>query len=138
MADKARKLQVKFNFSKANRKWQDQFAEAAEVVARVMSDAERPLRRKRDDEDAQDYDDYVQAFYDTRRDSAKVIREQGVIQANLVADVLVDVPREWLLPDAPEVIDWSKSDSLDYIQVNHYLDILEQVRNGEARKQAKN
>ncbi len=134
----SKKLQVTFDFSKSGRKWQDKFAEAAEIVAQIMSDAERPLRRKRDGEDAQDYDDYVQAFYDTRRDSAKMIREQATIQANLMADVLVDVPREWLLADAPEVIDWSKPDSLDYIQLNHYLDILEQVRNGEARKQAKN
>jgi len=103
-----------------------------------MSDVERPLRRKRIDEDDQAYDDYVQAFYDTRRDSAKMIREQGDIQSNLISVVLVDVPREWLLADAPEKIDWSKPESLDYIQVNHYLDILEQVRNGEARKLAKN
>lgn len=133
-----KKPQASFDFSKASRKWQDQFAETAEVVAQIMSDAERPLRRKRDDEDAQDYDDYVQAFYDKRRDSAKLIREQATIQANLIAVVLVNVPREWLLSDAPETIEWSKPDSLDYIQVNHYLDILEQVRNGEARKLAKN
>jgi hypothetical protein len=132
------KLQAKFDFSKASRKWQDQFSDSAEVVARIMSDVERPLRRKRIDEDDQAYDDYVQAFYDTRRDSAKMIREQGDIQSNLISVVLVDVPREWLLADAPEKIDWSKPESLDYIQVNHYLDILEQVRNGEARKLAKN
>lgn len=133
-----KKPQAKFDFSKVGRKWQEQFAESAERVSKIIVNADRPLRRKRDDEDDQDYDDYVQAYYDAKENMAPAIRKEGDFQANLVAEVLVDVPSEWLLPDAPAHIDWSKSENMDYIQAAYYADILEQVRGGEAMKRSKN
>lgn len=138
MAKTTPRLHATFDFSKVGRKWQDQFAESADIVTRIIVNAERPVRRKRDDEDDQDYDDYVQAFYDNKELIGAQIREQAVFQAKLIVDVLIDVPREWLLPDAPEKIDWSNVDSLDYIQASYYGEIIEQVRSGSAMKKAKN
>ena len=127
-----------FDFSKVGRVWQERFAESAEVVSRLLVNSERPLRRQKPDEDDEDYDEFVQSFYDKKERVGEQIREQGRIQADLICDVLVSVPREWLLPDAPESIDWSKPASLDLVQVDHYLQILEMVRSGEARRKAKN
>lgn len=138
MASKEKKLRPTFDFTKVGREWQDKFADSAEIVSRLLVNAERPLRRQKADEDNEEYDDYVQAFYDAKEQSGKQLREEGNKQADLVCDVLVNVPREWLLPNAPESIDWSNPASLDLIQVDHYLEILDMVRTGEARKQAKN
>lgn len=138
MAGKEKKLKPVFDFTKVGREWQDKFADSAERVSRLLVNAERPLRRQKADEDNEEYDDYVQAFYDAKEQSGAQLREEGSKQADLVCDVLVDVPREWLLPNAPEPIDWSNPDSLDLIQVDHYIEILDMVRTGEARKQAKN
>jgi len=33
-----------------------------------------------------------------------------------ISRVLVDVPREWLLPDAPDDLDWSDVRSLDWLR----------------------
>jgi len=136
MAEK--KSSVTFDFSKVNRQWQDQFAETADKVSQIIVMADRPLRRQRPGEDDQVYDDYVQSVYDAKEHMGAAIREQGKIQACLMAQVLKAVPREWLLADAPEIIDWSNPENLDYIQVAYYADILEQVRSGEAMKKAKN
>lgn len=138
MAGKEKKLKPVFDFTKVGREWQERFADSAEIVSRLLITADRPLRRQKADEDAEDYDEYVQGFYDSKELIGKQLREEGNKQANLVCDVLVNVPREWLLPNAPEQIDWSNPASLDLIQVDHYLEILDMVRTGEARKQAKN
>lgn len=126
-----------FDYSKVGRQWQDQFAETADQVSKIIVMAERPLRRQKADESDEAYDEYVQGIYDQKEHMGEAIRAQGKIQANLMAQVLVSVPREWLLPDAPEVIDWCNPDNLDLIQVSHYADLLELVRSGEAMKKAK-
>lgn len=132
------KLKATFDYSKVGRTWQNKFAETADNVAQIIVMADRPLRRQRPDEGNQEYDDYVDTFYEKKKRMGAEIRQQAEIQAAMVADVLRDVPREWLLPDAPESIDWSKPDNLDYIQAPYYAEILEQVRSGEAMKKAKN
>ena len=54
-----------------------------------------------------------------------------------MAQVLVDVPREWLIKDAPEELDWCKVESYDYIQEPRYGEILGLLQTGEARTLAK-
>lgn len=138
MALKGNKLKPVFDFTKVGREWQEKFTNSTVLVSKLLVTAERPLRRQKPDEDDEEYDEYVQTFYDNKEQIGELIREQGRVQADLVCDVLVNVPHEWLLPDAPEAIDWADPTSLDYVQVDHYLAILEMVRSGEARKQAKN
>jgi len=135
MADK--KPAAVFDYSRVGRQWQDQFAATADKVSRIIVMAERPLRRQKAEETDEAYDEYVQGFYDLKEHMGEDIRAQGKVQADLMAQVLVSVPREWLLPDAPEVIDWCNPDNLDLIQVSYYADMLEQVRSGEAMKKAK-
>lgn len=131
-------LAATFDYSKVGRKWQQQFIDSAEIVSRLMAQSERPLRRQKPGEDDQAYDDFVQEFYDRKEQFLGKIKEQSQFQASLICHVLSDVPREWLLPDAPEVIDWSDEASLEYIQAKYYAQILSDVQSGEAMKKAKN
>lgn len=45
-------------------------------------------------------------------------------QEQMLADVLLDVPREWLVPDAPAKLDWSNRESLNWLVDDHYNDVL--------------
>jgi hypothetical protein len=38
--------------------------------------------------------------------------------------VLVSVPREWLLPDAPEALDWSKDKAYKYLESERFGELL--------------
>lgn len=52
----------------------------------------------------------------------------------LLTQVLVDVPRSWLIPDAPEEIDWKQTESLDYIRdMNAVVQALGEARNPGTR-----
>lgn len=44
---------------------------------------------------------------------------------SFISRVLVSVPREWLVPGAPEIIDWSKPDSLSWLNQDWYQDLME-------------
>lgn len=131
-------LEATFDFSKVGRKWQIEWADSAEAATRASLTIDRPMRKQRKEESDGDYSEAVQAYYDDKAAALSELRRLGDVQAALIPQVLVDVPREWLLSDAPEAIDWSKVESLDYIQVAHYGEIVEQVRSGEAMRKAKN
>jgi hypothetical protein len=42
-----------------------------------------------------------------------------------IARVLVDVPRDWLVPDAPETLDWHDPESLNWLQATHMKTLRE-------------
>ena len=46
---------------------------------------------------------------------------------------LVSVPRSWLVPDAPDNLDWNDPESLNYLQADRYND-LAAAANPEAGK----
>jgi hypothetical protein len=130
--------QATFDYSKVGRQWQLEFAQSAEQATRASLLLERPMRKQKPDESAEAYDDAVQAFYDAKDKALGELNRLGDVQAELLTHVLVAVPREWLLADAPETIDWSQVESLNYIQMDHYGQIVNMVRSGEAMKKAKN
>lgn len=76
----------------------------------------------------------VDAHYKAVDEALDFLNELSDKQAELVAQVLVDVPREWLIAGSPELIDWSDFRSLDFVQEPRYADILEFIRSGEARR----
>ena len=49
------------------------------------------------------------------------------------ARFLVSVPRTWLVPNAPDTLDWSDADSLNWLQADRYND-LAAAANPEAGK----
>lgn len=61
-------------------------------------------------------------------------------QERLLADVLVSVPREWLVPDAPQNLDWSNPESLNWLQEIYYSDLLTALTNERSgvRENSKN
>lgn len=88
----------KFDFSQVSRKWSKRFAETMTRVSEVS------LALEESEGDS--------------RQQVKLLREiqeMSAEQERLLAAVLVDVPRAWLTKDAPEVIDWSDVESLDYV-----------------------
>lgn len=56
--------------------------------------------------------DFTDEELDAVMDEAEALDEK---QNALIAMVLVAVPSEWLIYDAPERIDWSKPESIDYV-----------------------
>lgn len=132
-----KKLQPVFDFSRVGKKWQDEFQASAEKASHAGFTMQRPLRKQKPDEDDDTYGDYVQSFYDAKEAAVDQISIMQNTQTKLIAQVLVSVPREWLLVNAPEDLDWSKEASLDYIQSDRYEELLNLVQSGEARKLAK-
>lgn len=45
-------------------------------------------------------------------------------QEEMLAEVLVDVPREWLVENAPAKLNWSDRASLNWLVDDHYNDLL--------------
>lgn len=56
----------------------------------------------------------------------------GDEQAAEISKILKTVPKSWLLTDAPADIDWSDEESLDWIQVDRYTQLLKIVGEGKA------
>lgn len=52
----------------------------------------------------------------------------------LIAQVLVDVPRGWLVDDAPDDLDWSDPENLDWLRQDRYADVLKAVNEGRSAK----
>lgn len=120
-----------FDFTKVSRQWNVAFGKSLANAGKAQTIISRPVSPKADD-------DQVQAYYDRVEQAWADLENLANEQAALIAQVLVSVPREWLLTNAPDEIDWSKSENFDYIQSPKYAEILEMLRNGEAQKSAKN
>ncbi len=132
--------QPTFDYGRVGTDWRDAFSKAMTDVTEAQFVINRPLPRSIADEDDTNYDeDKVQAFYDKRDAALAVIKDSPTVQKNLMAQVLVDVPRGWLLDDAPEDIDWSKPDNLKYVSYDGYSKLLSVwIQGGGARAKAKN
>lgn len=123
---------VVFNSPAIGRAWIKRFGDSVSrgtkaqlILQRPVPDSDSPEDRKRQ--------------YDEKIEASDLLSKLGDEQALLVAEVLVSVPRSWLIPGAPDEIDWSDPANLDYIQMQHYADILERLRNGNVLQvQAKN
>ncbi len=120
-----------FDFTKVSRQWSKSFSESVQKATKVQIALERPKPQ------TTDYTT-LQIYYDTLDKAADESTLAADEQAKLIAQVLIDVPREWLLATAPDVIDWSDEKNLDFIQEPRYVEILQMIQSGEARTIAKN
>lgn len=132
--------QPTFDYSHAGPNWRDQFNESLTAITEAQEVLSRKLPKSISDEDSETYDEAkVQAYYDRRDAALATIKAAPAQQKELIAQVLVDVPRAWLLDDAPEDIDWSDSDSLKYVSYDGYNKLLiVWIQGGGARRNAKN
>lgn len=111
----------KFDFSKVTRQWNRDFG-------RTMTDAARAqLIMQREPDDDMTTAEF-NALLDRQEQAVLDIEKLADQQAELLVQVLVDVPNAWLLADAPTPLDWSDVKSLDYIQADRYGEILERLR----------
>lgn len=108
----------KFDFSKVSRQWYRDFQSSLAQATRIQVILKRELTDEMSDEQAD-------ALLDRQEKALDEFEALGDHQAELLVQVLIDVPREWLLANAPDEVDWSKAESLDYIQGNRYTEILE-------------
>jgi hypothetical protein len=53
-----------------------------------------------------------------------------------LAKVVVDVPRDWLVADAPEVIDWSDPASFDWLRGGRMKDLMKAVADAQSPGEA--
>jgi ABC-type Na+ transport system ATPase subunit NatA len=132
--------QPTFDYGHAGMQWRDQFNENLTSVAEAQEVLNRKLPKSISDEDSETYDEAkVQAFYDRRDAALATIKAAPAKQKELIAQVLVDVPRSWLLDDAPADIDWSDPDNLKYVSYDGYNKLLIiWIQGGGARRNAKN
>lgn len=119
------------DFSEVSRRWAHEWTmmdgELQQWTAVVASEARDDLT------EAQQAD--LQAG---RLEAFERINQLLIRRNELAAMVVKDVPREWLVKRAPEVIDWSNPDNLlDYVKDKHNVDLLRGITQARARS-AKN
>lgn len=123
---------VRFDFSRVGRGWNREFFRTITRAGRAQLALQRQLKP---DATMDEINAYIES-----QDAALV--ELDAIsdeQAVLLAQVLADVPQEWLIEGAPDDLDWSDVGSLDFIQTDRYGEILERLRTRDvARDDAKN
>lgn len=80
------------------------------------------------------------SWRDTKRISAlQADMEQGDIEAasleiqNIIVKCITSIPEDWLVPDAPKKLDWSKGESLDWLQSGRMFDLINLVTGGEEK-----
>jgi len=110
-----------FDFSKVSRQWNRDFSRSLNEAARASIALQRQPNEDMDDE-------AVEAIFARQEQALNDLESIADRQAELLTQVLVAVPTDWLLPDAPPDLDWSAVGSLDYIQANRYAQILEILR----------
>jgi hypothetical protein len=132
--------QPTFDYGHAGMEWRDRFNANLTAVAEAQEILNRRLPKSISDEDSESYDENkVQAFYERRDVAFATIKAAPDQQKELIAQVLVDVPRSWLLENAPDEIDWSDPDSLKYVSYDGYNKLLTiWIQGGGARRNAKN
>lgn len=119
----------RFDFSRVSRRWNKQFSASIGKVTKAQIAMTRPLPAGADDA-------AIQAHYDRMEAAVDTIETVADEQARLVCEVLVDVPREWLIEGAPKALDWSEPESLDWVRSDKYQEILFMIQTGEAARQA--
>lgn len=107
-----------FDFTRVSRQWNREFARSMTQAAR----AQLVMQRQPHDEMS---DEEIDALLDRQEQAIGDIEALADQQAALLVQVLTHVPAGWLLPGAPDDLDWSQVESLDYIQSERYAEILQ-------------
>lgn len=126
--------QATFDFTKVgrnfNRQW-NELVNRATAVGKILVTI-MPQGNRRED---------LEEFKALSAEYHEELSAIGEEQAELVCKILKNVPRSWLMADAPAEIDWSEVESLDYIQADRYAQLLKMIGEGKshfASAEAKN
>lgn len=124
-------LEVECDFSEVSRRWGYEWATINGEVQQWMAVINAEAR--------DDLDDEQMATLEAGRLEAVTEINRLIERKNeLVAMVVVHIPREWLVKDAPEKIDWSNpSNLLDFVKDKHTQDLMDGVTAARTRE-AKN
>lgn len=118
-----------FDFGRVSRQWNRKFARTIQRATELSIDLQRPAPEKASA-------DELNAHLDRMKAAMGQLESVATEQSELIAQVLVDVPRGWLLKDAPEEIDWSLADNLDWLRADCYQKLVAMVQSGEAMQEA--
>lgn len=118
-----------FDFGRVSRQWNRQFGRTLLRATELTIEMQRPAPEKA-------AADEMNAHLDRMKAAMGQLESVATEQSELIAQVLVDVPREWLLKDAPEEIDWSVADNQDWLRADCYQKLLAMVQSGEAMQDA--
>ena len=67
--------------------------------------------------------------------AARSIDDIDAVREKLLAQVVVSIPREWLVKSAPKDIDWSDVTAFDdWLQVGRFKDLVEAVSTDRSAK----
>lgn len=122
MDDKSKaEVKPKFDFSRVSRQWNNELTRSLTQAARVQL----VLQRQPNDDMS---DDDVDALFDRQERALDELEALAETQAALLVQVLAEVPTSWLLPNAPDDLDWSKVESLDFVQADRYAEMLNLLR----------
>jgi len=116
-----------FDFSRVGYGWDRRYRhEVGQIMASLAILRSQPRR---------DLTPEQQADFQLKQSTAYLEMDEAVERRDvLVTQVLQDVPRSWLVPDAPEEIDWSLSESLDHVRdMNELVTVLGEARTPGAR-----
>lgn len=118
-----------FNVSrKWGKRWTALMREATELQAASLDSDDAPgMDESIEDETArrQAHQAAMRAYTATLTQSISRLEAIAEEQEALIAQVLVDVPREWLSPDAPDDLDWSDPASQDWLLENRYTSLVQ-------------
>lgn len=78
-----------------------------------MAAAQQALTRAADSEDGEALE----------RAMERVDQAMADIQA-MIASLVIELPRSWLVDDAPEDLDWSLPSTLDWLEASRFNDLL--------------
>lgn len=117
-----------FDFSRVGYGWSKQFMRVDARMAHLMTLLDAP--------EAEDISDFDQKrLLVARAEAVGEIPDLVDDRDRLVAQVLVDVPRAWLMPNAPDVLDWSALESLEYLRdINDLMDALREAQQERQKK----
>ena len=125
MSKSSQNVAPKFDFTNIGRRWEKRFSHCMLEMSELSLIVSAPERENlTSDEQA--------TLRLGRADASRRIRELDDERDALVAVVLVDIPRSWLTPDAPDNLDWSDVTSLDYIKdYNLVVQTLSETRSAK-------
>jgi hypothetical protein len=113
-----------WDFSGVSRAWQKAFSK----TMRDASKAQLTLARPAPEGDSV----AVNAHIDAQEAALDDLERIGEEQQALIAQVLVDVPADWVVAGAPNPLDFSDADALDWIKPDRWAELLMAVQTGEA------
>ena len=117
---------LRCNFSGLPYRWSREWRKTGMGIVRGQTLVQTKPREGLSDEETRQYQFEVNK-------AVLEIGEHLELQERLVCQVLAHVPREFLVDAAPEEIDWSNPESLDWLQDGAYQRLVQSIQQAKAK-----